>query len=118
MERVVAVDAASLTQRLAGSFQPSQDLYRAASYAGELNRMVFERAQQAGAIRADANVNDLAVIFEQLASIQLGDHARTHELRRRYLALALDGLRAQPHDPLPGPAPTGEELTSRWSHEQ
>jgi hypothetical protein len=29
--------------------------------------------------------------------------------------LALDGLRAQAHDALPGPAPSGEELTSRWS---
>jgi AcrR family transcriptional regulator len=114
MQRVVAADAASLTQRLAGTFVPSEDLYRAAAYAGELNRKVFDRAQQAGAIRPDADVNDLGLIFEQLASIQLGDRERTHDLRRRYLALALDGLRAQSDDPLPGPAPSGEELTSRW----
>jgi hypothetical protein len=117
MQRVVAADAASLTLRLAGTFVPSEDLYRAAAYAGELNRKVFDRAQRAGAIRPDADVNDLGLIFEQLASIGLGDRERTHELRRRYLALALDGLRAQPHDPLPGPAPSGEELTSRWRPE-
>jgi AcrR family transcriptional regulator len=117
MQRVVAADAASLTQRLAGTFVPSQALYRAAAYAGELNHKVFQRAQQAGAIRPDADVNDLGVIFEQLASIHLGDRERTHELRRRYLALALDGLRARSHDPLPGPAPSGEELTSRWRPE-
>ena len=115
MERVVAADAASLTQRLAGTFEPNEDLYRAATYAGELNEKVFDRAQRAGAIRADAEVNDLGLIFEQLASIRLGDRDRTHALRRRYLALALDGLRAHPQDPLPGPAPTGEELTTRWS---
>jgi AcrR family transcriptional regulator len=114
MQRVVEAEAASLTQRLAGTFAPSEDLYRAAAYAGELNRKVFDRAQQAGVIRPDADVNDLGLIFEQLASIDLGGRERTHELRRRYLALALDGLRAQPHDPLPGPAPSGEELTSRW----
>jgi AcrR family transcriptional regulator len=114
MKRVVAADAASLTQRLAGTFEPSEDLYQAAAYAGELNRKVFERAQKAGVVRPDADVNDLGLIFEQLASIRLGDHERTHELRRRYLTLALDGLRADPHDPLPGPAPSGEELTSRW----
>jgi AcrR family transcriptional regulator len=114
MKRVVAADAASLTQRLAGTFEPSEDLYQAAAYAGELNRKVFERAQNAGVVRPDADVNDLGLIFEQLASIRLGDHERTHELRRRYLTLALDGLRADPHDPLPGPAPSGEELTSRW----
>jgi AcrR family transcriptional regulator len=115
MQRVVEADAASLTQKLAGTFEPSEDLYRAAAYAGELNTKVFERAQRAGAIRPDADVNDLGVIFEQLASIRLGDRERTLQLRRRYLTLALDGLRAQADDPLPGPAPTGEELTSRWS---
>jgi hypothetical protein len=60
-------------------------------------------------------VSDLGLIFEQLASIRLGDRERSQQLRRRYLALALDGLPAQPHDPLPGPAPSGDELTSRWS---
>jgi AcrR family transcriptional regulator len=115
MQRVVAADAASLTQKLAGTFEPSDDLYRAAGYAGELNEKVFKRAQEAGAIRPDAEVSDLGLIFEQLASIRLGDHDRTHELRRRYLRLALDGLRASAQDPLPGPAPTAEELTSRWT---
>src|SRR6059058_898944 len=115
MERVVAAEAASLTQRLAGTFQPDDDLYRAAAYAGELNRKVFHRAQQAGAIRPDADVNDLGVIFEQLASIKLGDDERTQALRRRYLALALDGLRVHPDDSLPGPPPSAEELTERWS---
>jgi AcrR family transcriptional regulator len=115
MQRVVAADAASLTQKLAGTFQPSEDLYRAAAYAGELNTKVFERAQRAGAIRPDADVSDLGLIFEQLASIRLGDTERTHELRRRYLTLALDGLRAQAQDPLPGPPPSGDELTSRWT---
>jgi AcrR family transcriptional regulator len=115
MERVVAADAASLTQRLAGTFEPSEDLYRAATYAGELNQEVFERARQAGAIRADADVTDLGLIFEQVASIRLGDRERTQQLRRRYLRLALDGLRASTDDPLPGPAPTTDELTSRWT---
>lgn len=117
MRRVVDAEAASLTQSLAGTFEPSEDLYRAAAYAGELNEQVFQRARQSGAIRADADVNDLGLIFEQLASVKLGDRERTRALRSRYLALILDGLRAQPHDPLPGPAPSGAELTSRWSPE-
>jgi AcrR family transcriptional regulator len=115
MQRVVAADAASLTQRLAGTFEPSEDLYRAAAYAGELNEKVFDRARSAGVLRTDVEVTDLGLIFEQLASIRLGDHERTHQLRRRYLTLALDGLRAPQHDPLPGPAPTSEELTERWT---
>src|SRR6476646_775414 len=59
MRRVVEAEAASLTQSLAGTFEPSEDLYRAAAYAGELNEQVFQRARQSGAIRADADVNDL-----------------------------------------------------------
>lgn len=115
MRRVVDAEAASLTQSLAGTFEPSEDLYRAAAYAGELNVKVFERARNAGVIRADADVSDMGLIFEQLASIRLGDRERTHALRRRYLALVLDGLRAASDDPLPGPPPSGDELTSRWT---
>src|SRR3954453_19554863 len=115
MQRVGSADAASLTQKLAGTFEPSDDLYRAATYAGELNEKVFKRAQETGVIRPDAEVSDLGLIFEQLASIRLGDHERTHALRRRYLKLALDGLRAAAQDPLPGPARTAEERTSRWA---
>src|SRR3954451_1775389 len=109
MERVVEAEAASLTQKLAGTFEPSEDLYRAATYAGQLNVQVFERAQRAGAIRPDADVADLGLIFEQLASIRAGDPRRTHQLRRRYLQIALDGLRARPAHSLPGPPPSTEE---------
>jgi AcrR family transcriptional regulator len=114
MRAAVEADASSLTVRLAGTFTPTEDLYRAAARAGELNVELFGRAQEAGAVRADADVNDLAIIFEQLASIRLGDEERRRELRRRYLALALDGLRAAVGEPLPGPAPGSDELVERW----
>jgi AcrR family transcriptional regulator len=114
MRAAVEADASSLTVRLAGTFTPTDDLYRAARRAGELNVELFSRAQEAGAVRADADVNDLAMIFEQLASIRVGDEDRRRELRRRYLALALDGLRAAPGGPLPEAAPSSDELTARW----
>lgn len=115
MQRVVEAGAASLTVRLAGTFEPSEDLYQAAAYAGELNRRIFERTQRAGAIRSDVDVNDLGLIFEQIAAVKLGDARRTSELRRRYLALTLDGLRVQDAAELPGPPPGAEELTERWN---
>jgi AcrR family transcriptional regulator len=114
MENAVDAGASSLTIRLAGTFTPTPELYAAAEHAGRLNVELFEAAQRAGAIRRDAVVNDLGPVFEQLASIGLGDAARTHELRRRYLALVLDGLRFGSMRPLPGPPPTDAELTSRW----
>ena len=114
MHREVDADASSLTSRLAGTFTPTPELYEAAARAGELNVAIFSRAQEAGAIRPDASVNDLGPILEQLASFRLGDPERSRALRRRYLELALDGLRAQPGAPLPGGPPTTAELTERW----
>lgn len=114
MRAAVEADASSLTVRLAGTFTPTEDLYRAAARAGDLNVELFGRAQKAGAVRPDADVNDLAVIFEQLASIRVGGEERRRELRRRYLALALDGLRSRSAEGLPGAPPASEELTARW----
>ena len=74
---------------------------------------LFSRAQEAGAIRPDASVNDLGPILEQLASLQIGDAGRARELRHRYLALFLDGLRAGSTE-LQVQAPTDEELQERW----
>jgi AcrR family transcriptional regulator len=113
MRAAVAADASSLTVRLAGTFTPTAELYEAAAHAGRCNVELFERTRAAGAIRPDAEVNDLALILEQLASIRLGGPERTHELRRRYLELSLDGLRAH-GEPLPGPPPSDAELTARW----
>ena len=45
---------------------------------------------------------------------RLADRARTQRLRHRYLALLLDGLRAEHTDPLPGPAPSTQEINERW----
>ena len=114
MHREVDADASSLTQRLAGTFTPTPELYAAAVRAGELNVALFSRAQEAGAIRPDASVNDLGPILEQLASLQIGDAERSRALRHRYLDLVLDGLRAGDDAELPVQPPTDEELQARW----
>ena len=44
----------------------------------------------------------------------LADPGRTSELRHRYLALILDGMRATDRGGLPGPPPTWPELSARW----
>jgi AcrR family transcriptional regulator len=129
MDRVVAADTHSLTQRLAGTFTPSEELYREAARAQDLNVALFERVRAAGAIRPDVVVDDLAWVLEMVAAIRLRDARRTAELRQRYLALLLDGLRGPeaqragpgaPHPPpdpapLPGPPPGGAEMCERWS---
>src|SRR4051794_34101731 len=115
MRAAVDADASSLTQRLAGTFTPTAELSAMAERAGELNDALFARVREAGAIRPDADVNDLGPILELLASFRLGDEARTRALRRRYLEIALDGLRAPGSGTLDVPPPTSDELTARWT---
>jgi AcrR family transcriptional regulator len=115
MCRAVDAETNSLTVRLAGMFTPNEELYARAAHARDLSASLFERARAAGAIRADAERNDIPMMLEALASIRLGGGGRPRELRHRYLALMLDGLRAGDAPPLPGGAPTWEELSGRWS---
>ena len=114
MRRIVDADTHSLTSRLAGTFTPTDELNRDAAIGQELNQRLFERTLAAGAIRPDLDVNDLSMVFEQVASIRLGDAARTSQLRHRYLALLLEAMHGPAADPLPGPPPTWRELVGRW----
>jgi hypothetical protein len=93
MRRVVDADTHSLTLRLAGTFSPTEELYRDSKKAQDLNVQLFERTKTAGALRPDLEVDDLSLLFEQLATVRIGDEERTRQLRRRYLALLLDALR-------------------------
>jgi AcrR family transcriptional regulator len=115
MSRIVDADTHSLTVRLAGTFTPTKDLYDDAATAQELNVALLERTKAAGAVRPDLDVNDLTFVFEQVASIRLGDPDRTRQLRHRYLALLLDGLHTPTPQPLAGPPPTLQEVSSRWN---
>ena len=114
MQAAVDADTSTLTARLAGTFKPSPEQYVTAQRAQKLTTDVLRRAQKAGVVRADVKQADLALIFEQLAAVRLGDETRSKGLRRRYLALVLDGLRAPEPSRLPGRAPTGAELGARW----
>jgi len=115
MGRVVDAGSTSLTSRLAGTFQPSEQLFRAATRADELNHRLVGKLREAGVIRADLEVADIGLILEQIAAVRIGDDRRTSQLRHRYLALVLDAIRHPPRaTPLPGPPPEPAELAARW----
>jgi AcrR family transcriptional regulator len=114
MRRIVDADTHSLTLRLPGTFSPTEELYRDSRKAQELNVRLFERTKAAGALRPDVKVDDLSLLFEQLAAVRIGDEERTRQLRRRYLALLLDALRVPSGSLLPGPPPSWEEISRRW----
>src|ERR687893_2767709 len=114
MHRIVDADTHSLTLRLAGTFSPTKELYRDSKKAQELNLRLFERTKSAGVIRHEVEVDDLSLLFEQVAAVRIGDEERTGQLRRRYLALHLDALRVPSGSPLPGPPPSWGEISRRW----
>ena len=114
VRNIVDADTASLTLKLAGTFTPTEELAADATRSQELNEQLVERTKAAGDLRPDFDVNDLALIIEQIAAIRVGDETRTRQLRQRYLTLLLEALHTPSAAPLPGPAPTWEELSGRW----
>ena len=115
MRRIVDADVASHTLRLAGTFTPSEELYREANRAQGLNVRLVERLRADIAIRPDVDVNDISLIIEQLAAVRIGGEERTRELRHRYLALLLDALHTSSAAALPGPPPRWDEISERWN---
>ncbi|GAA4851074.1 TetR/AcrR family transcriptional regulator [Luteimicrobium xylanilyticum] len=114
---VVDADVHSLTVRLAGRFRPSAEHRALAAESGVLAGRILTRAQDAGVVRPDVTDEDLPMVYEQLTAVRLGDPERTAALRARYVELQLEGLRARPDaSPLPGTAPTQDELGARWRY--
>jgi AcrR family transcriptional regulator len=113
MTRIVDADTHTLTARLAGSFTPTDQMLAEADRANRLNEELVARAQAAGVLRADVTAPDLAMVFEKVAAVRLGDEDRTRELRRRFLAIAVHGLRPGGGE-VPGTPPRWEELGARW----
>ncbi|NUR93809.1 MAG: hypothetical protein HOV67_00980 [Kribbellaceae bacterium] len=59
------------------------------------------------------DVNDIGFVLEACAAIRVPDAERTRVLRRRYLAIIVDGF-ATPTGTLPGPPPAEAETNWRW----
>jgi hypothetical protein len=76
---------------------------------GPMLSRLAERARQQGSLRAGLAGTD--IVFLQLAMAAIMDATRgvAPELYRRYLAIFLDGLRAEAASPGPLPAPTPEQ---------
>jgi AcrR family transcriptional regulator len=115
MHRAVDADTSSLTLHLAGTFTPTEAHWHDGETAFQLNVRLLDRTKAAGVLRQEIEVGDLSLLFEQLAAIKLGDPQRTRQLRQRYLALLLDALRETSGAPLPGPPPSWDEISRRWS---
>lgn len=116
---VVEADSHSLTQRLAGTFTPTEEIVQAATEAHALAVRLVDQAHQANVLRPDIVVDDLSFIFEQIAAVRLRDPERTQQLRRRYLSLQLEALHLTgSQGVLPGPPPGWAEIAERWERSE
>jgi AcrR family transcriptional regulator len=113
MGNLVDADTSSMTLALAGKFVPTPEMFELADRANRLGAEFFEQVRDV--LRPGVDVNDLGVIFEMAAAIKFKSPERTRDLRRRYLALFLDGLRASEREELPGPPPAWQEVSERWA---
>jgi AcrR family transcriptional regulator len=114
LARVVEGGSQALAQRLAGTFAPTTDTTSLARRAGRLSDQLFARTAKSGAIRDDVTASDVTVLLEMIMEVRLPGPEDGIGLRRRYLALVSDSLRAGRHDPLPSPPPEPAVLARRW----
>jgi AcrR family transcriptional regulator len=110
---VVDADVHSLTVHLAGAFTPTAEMDADARLAAELATALFERARPR--MRAGVEPADLTMWLEMCAAVRVPDAGRTRELRRRYLAMLLDGVRVGGE--LAEAPPTVAEVNWRWNRE-
>lgn len=112
--RILDGGSQALAQRLAGTFTPTSDLAELAQRAAGRAEEVHQRAQHAEALRNDVSMSDVVLLLEALSAITLPGADDGRELRRRYLALLLQALRAPAAAPLPGLAAGTDDTAARW----
>jgi AcrR family transcriptional regulator len=105
VERIGAMQAADrgLRDVLTRTFPRAQVLeaHRARGY--ELSVQLIERAKAEGTLRPDVVPEDLALLLMANAGVVQAAGSATPDAWRRFVALMLDGLRAEGASPLPPP---------------
>jgi AcrR family transcriptional regulator len=114
LERVVAGQSQALAQRLAGTFTPTPELAALAMRAIKLEETLFQRVRRSGQLREDVSQADITLLLEMLAFIALPGADGGAALRRRYLALLIQGLHAPVEARLPGRPARHADLVARW----
>jgi len=97
---------------LAGTVETTPELWETSRRGRALLEEVVARARRAGGLRPDVTALDVSWLVELFGRHGVGDEG----VRRRLLAIALDGLRAGAAEPLPGPAPSAADYEGRWRH--
>src|SRR5206468_10092737 len=99
---------------LAGTIETTPEMRRLSRHSRDLLGAVVERARRDGGLRPDVEPLDVVWLIELFSRGRPGrPTAESDNVRRRLLAIALDGLRAQ-GGPLPGSPPDLEFYLGRW----
>jgi len=90
--------------QILGAYMSAEDLVaRARTRLQPLVRQLIERAQAAGALRPDVVYEDISVFLWTTGRVVDATRTVEPDFWQRYLALAVDGLRASSATPLPQP---------------
>ncbi|TDB80617.1 MULTISPECIES: TetR/AcrR family transcriptional regulator [unclassified Micromonospora] len=100
--------------RLAGPFELTDELLETSRRARDAVQQLVERAQGAGVLRPDVNAHDIVLLLHTLRELRVEHRNRDPALRRRFLGIMLDGLRAASATPLPAPAATWSDVEKAW----
>jgi AcrR family transcriptional regulator len=121
IERVLEMQAADrgLKELLLGSRQALQQVSQIRDRMRPRGEELVRRAQAAGVLRKDFSAQDLPLLQMMLSAIIEVSPPERADLWRRYMALLLDGMRAEgvPRSPLPVPPVEPEaldEVMTRW----
>src|SRR3954454_23231627 len=105
-------DNRALKEILLGSPQATKRATQQRAQLHPLAAKLIERAQAAGEIRADATTQDYGVVLMMVSAVMDASEDVRPELWRRYLRIALQGLRPEGTalDPLPVHAVAPEQM--------
>lgn len=101
LERTLAIQAQDrgLRELILGAAGGFERLARARARLYPVGALLIDRARAAGALRDDVEPQDLQLVQLMLSSVIDVSHDVAPELWRRYLAIVLHGLRAEPGAP-------------------
>jgi hypothetical protein len=120
-------ERSSFRRRTGGSRTSSSEPGAAAGLATVRDRLrplaaeLVDRARAAGRLRADCEPEDLGIVHLMLSAVIDAGQDVEPELWRRYLAMLLRGLKAEPTPPEPLPVPAvsptqmDEVLAGAWN---
>jgi AcrR family transcriptional regulator len=110
---------------IAGTIEITEEMSATSARGDATAEKLVRRARDAGVLRADVSAVDVALLIEQLGRSplveQLTKQGHTdlidaaEHARRRIILIALQGLRAPAHAPLPDPQPGWELFSERWT---